>query len=81
VRPGIVAGAVLVFLTTVKELPMTLLLGPIGLETLATSVWGAVAAGSFTRAAAPAAILMVLSGATVALLLRAEDPMRGREST
>ena len=79
-RPGIVAGAALVFLTTVKELPMTLLLGPIGFETLATSVWSAVTAGSFTRAAAPAAILMVLSAATVALLLRAEDPMRTRET-
>jgi iron(III) transport system permease protein len=79
VRPGVMAGAALVFLTTVKELPMTLLLGPIGLQTLATSIWSAATEGFYARAAAPAALLMVLSALTVALLLRAEDPMRPQE--
>lgn len=72
IRPGIVAGAALVFLTTVKELPITLLLGPTGFQTLATVTWGAATEGFYARAAAPAATLMVLSAASIALLLRAE---------
>jgi iron(III) transport system permease protein len=75
-RPGIIAGMALVFLTTVKELPLTLLLGPTGFETLATAIWGAATEGFFARAAAPAAMLMILSGMTVGLLFRAEDPVR-----
>ena len=75
-RPGVIAGMALVFLTTVKELPLTLLLGPTGFETLATAIWGAATEGFFARAAAPAAMLMILSGATVGLLFRAEDPVR-----
>ncbi|HEY9845013.1 MAG TPA: ABC transporter permease subunit, partial [Candidatus Caenarcaniphilales bacterium] len=35
VRPGVVSGSVLIFLTAIKELPATLL-APIGFETLAT---------------------------------------------
>jgi iron(III) transport system permease protein len=75
-RPSLVAGGALVFLTTVKELPMALLLGPIGFRTLATDIWGAASEGFYARAAAPAAVLLVLSSATVALLLRAEERPR-----
>jgi len=75
-RPALLAGGALVFLTVVKELPMALLLGPIGFETLATEIWDAASAGFYARAAAPAAVLLVLSAATVALLLRAEEPAR-----
>jgi iron(III) transport system permease protein len=75
-RPGLVAGMALVFLTTVKELPITLLVGPTGFETLATAIWGAATEGFYARAAAPAAMLMLLSGATVALLFRMEEPVR-----
>lgn len=71
-RPGLVAGAGLVFLTTVKELPMTLILGPAGFRTLATSVWGAVGDGFYARAAAPALMLIVISIAGIGLLLREE---------
>ena len=75
-RPGVVAGMALVFLTTVKELPLTLLLGPTGFDTLATAIWGAATEGFFARAAAPAAILMILSALTVGVLIRAEEPAR-----
>jgi iron(III) transport system permease protein len=75
-RPALLAGGALVFLTVVKELPMALLLGPIGFETLATEIWDASSAGFYARAAAPAAVLLVLSAASVALLLRAEEPAR-----
>ena len=74
-RPGIVAGMALVFLTTVKELPLTLLLGPTGFDTLATQIWGAATEGFYARAAVPAALLMLLSALTVGLLFRAEEPV------
>lgn len=75
-RPGLVAGMALVFLTTVKELPLTLLLGPTGFGTLSTQIWGAATEGFYARAAAPAALLMLLSAGTVALLFRGEEPIR-----
>ncbi len=71
-RPGLVAGAALVFLTTAKELPMTLILAPTGFSTLATQVWGAVGDGFYARAAPSALLLVGLSLVSVALLLRAE---------
>jgi iron(III) transport system permease protein len=71
-RPGVAAAAALVFLTTIKELPMTLILAPTGFRTLATTVWGAVGEGFYARAAAPGLVLIVLSVAGVGLLLRSE---------
>jgi iron(III) transport system permease protein len=75
-RPALVAGGALVFLTTVKELPMALLLGPIGFDTLATQIWDAASEGFYARAAAPASVLLLLSFVSVAVLLRAEDGAR-----
>ncbi|MCA9860870.1 MAG: iron ABC transporter permease [Thermomicrobiales bacterium] len=67
--PGIGAGALLIFLTVVKELPMTLLLRPTGMETLATEVWTASTTSSFGRAAAPAVALMLVSVVPALFLL------------
>ncbi len=75
-RPAIVGGAALVFLTVVKELPLALLLAPIGFETLATEIWDAASSGFYARAAGPASLLLLVSIGTVALLLRAEDRAR-----
>jgi iron(III) transport system permease protein len=69
VRPGVLAGVALVFLTAMKELPATLLLGPTGYPTLATSVWSATAEAFFARAAAPGLLLIALSGIPLAILL------------
>jgi len=60
-RPGILAGAALVFLSAMKELPATLLLRPIGFDTLATEVWKYTSLGSYSRASPPALLLIVLS--------------------
>jgi iron(III) transport system permease protein len=59
--PGISAGAALVFLTVLKELPITLLLSPTGFDTLATEIWAASEGGAYGRAAAPALLLIGLS--------------------
>ena len=59
VRSGLGAGAALVFLSAMKELPATLLLRPIGFDTLATEVWKFTQLGSYSRAA-PAALLLIV---------------------
>ena len=69
IRPGLAAGAGLVFLTTMKELPATLILAPYGFKTLATSVWSAVSEAFFARAAAPALILILVSSLPLAALI------------
>ena len=65
---GVLAGAALVFLTSMKELPATLLLSPIGYETLATRVWSASSEAFFARAALPALALIALSALPLALI-------------
>jgi iron(III) transport system permease protein len=75
-RPAFVAAGALVFLTVVKELPLALLLAPIGFDTLATEIWDAASSGFYARAAGPAALLMAISVGTVAVLLRSEDRVR-----
>ncbi len=72
IAPGMVAGAVLVFLTTMKELPMTLMIGPIGMDTLVIKVWQAHNAFAYRYAAIPALLLIVISGLTMVVLLRQE---------
>ncbi len=71
-RPGILAGAALVFLTTIKELPATLLLGPTGFTTLATQIWSATEEAFFARAAAPALLLLLVSAASIVIILGQE---------
>lgn len=72
-RPGMLAGMGLVFLTTMKELPATLILGPFGFKTLATSVWSAVSEAFFAQAAAPALILILASSLPMAFLVLREQ--------
>lgn len=64
--PGVAAGAMLVFLTAMKELPATLILKPTGFETLATRIWEAANTGSYARAAVPALILIAISAVALA---------------
>lgn len=73
IRPGMVAGASLVFLTALKELPATLILAPTGFATLATAIWSAVSEAYFARAAAPALLLVLLSSVPLALLSAREQ--------
>jgi iron(III) transport system permease protein len=70
---GIVAGAALVFLETMRELPATLLLGPTGFETLATYLWRVYEAGYFGRAAIPGLLIILASILTLLIMLSAED--------
>lgn len=60
-RPGVLTGAALVMLTVMKDLPITLILAPIGFDTLAREIWQFTTTGSYGRAAAPALALVLLS--------------------
>jgi iron(III) transport system permease protein len=79
-RPGVLAGAALVFLTVMKELPLTLLLRPTGYDTLATAIWTATGSGSYAKAAAPALLLIAISAIpTMLLVARDGDGRRGED--
>ncbi len=69
VCPGILSGAALVFLTAIKELPATLLLAPIGFNTLATHVWQATENVSFSDAAVGALVMLVVSISSTLVVL------------
>lgn len=75
VAPGILSGAAMVFLMTMKELPATLVLSPIGSETLATSVWSSASEALFARAALPAILLVTVAGVPTAFFVL-RDPAR-----
>ncbi|KKC35418.1 hypothetical protein WH87_17360 [Devosia epidermidihirudinis] len=59
--PAILSAATLVFVEIVKELPATLLLRPLGVDTLATLVYMRANVGLFAQAALPA-LFIVLAG-------------------
>ena len=73
--PGLTSGAALVFLSTLKELPATLLLGPTGFKTLATDIWNQTTELQFSQAALPALLLLVAAAGSLALTL-AQDRRR-----
>ncbi len=71
IRASVASSLLLVFVDCVKELPATLLLRPFNYETLATRVHDQASLENLGQAA-PAAVLVILTGlAAVALLARA----------
>ena len=69
VSRGVAGGAALVFLLSMKELPATLILAPIGFNTLATSVWGAASEAFYARAALPALLLVITASVPMAIIV------------
>lgn len=67
--PGIGVAAALVGLAVIKELPATLLLRPIGTDTLATELWSHTGATSFAAAAPYAAAILIVASIPTALLM------------
>jgi iron(III) transport system permease protein len=70
IAPGLGAAAALVFLATVTELTATLLLAPIGTQTLATQFWANAASLSYGAAAPYAALMVAISALPTYLLTR-----------
>lgn len=67
-RGGVLAGAALIFLHAMKELPATLILAPLGFETLATDIWTQTSFGFYEASAIPALLLLAVAAVPVYLL-------------
>jgi iron(III) transport system permease protein len=72
-RKGLLVSVALVFLSAMKELPITFLLAPIGFSTLATEVWSYAEEALFGQAAPFALLIIAFSAAFVGLLLTREE--------
>lgn len=69
VAPGLLAAGGLVLLSTLKELPLTLMLAPTGFKTLATAIWGAASDGFYAEVGIASLVLIALSGVLTWLLV------------
>ena len=75
--PGLAAGAGLVMLSTMKELPATLLASPIGFRTLATQIWNTYEALFLPEMAVLALVLLAISATmTWSLVIRRSEHLR-----
>jgi iron(III) transport system permease protein len=76
VRAGLLTACLLVFTEVMKELPATLLLRPLGGDTLAVAVWQATSESLFETAALPALMIVLAGLLPVVLMIRLSG--RGR---
>ena len=70
----------LVFVETIKELPATVLLRPLGGDTLATAVWQSTSESLWEAAAPPALAIIAVALVPVILLVRTFDRREGAET-
>lgn len=77
--PALAAAALLVFVDCLKELPITLLLRPLNVETLATSIYQHASRGSFEDGALAALLIVAAGIPPIIFLLRLTD-RRDRET-
>jgi iron(III) transport system permease protein len=68
VAGGVLGGTARVFLHAIKELPATLLLAPIGFDTLATDIWRQTTFGFYEASAIPALALLLIAAPPLYLL-------------
>ena len=73
IHRAIAASAVLIFVDCMKELPATLLLRPLGVETLATLLYGEAARGTYENGAIAALLIVSVGLLPVLLLSRLAD--------
>lgn len=66
--PALAAGCGLVLLSVMKELPATLLLAPIGVDTLAIRIWSASSEGFYAQAGLASVMLVALAAVLTWLL-------------
>ena len=75
--PPLAAGGGLVMLSTMKELPATLLAAPLGFDTLATRIWTANEGGFLADAGMASLVLIAVSALlTWLLVIRRADHLR-----
>ena len=63
-------GVLIVFIEVMKEQPATLLLRPIGFDTLASKIYNFTFEGQWELAATPSIILIIFSSVAVLLLYK-----------
>jgi iron(III) transport system permease protein len=80
-RPALASAALLVFVDCLKELPATLLLRPLNVETLATLVYGHAARGQFEDGALAALLIVVVGVWPVLRLTRSAEHRNEARST
>jgi iron(III) transport system permease protein len=76
-RPALFGAVIVVFVDCLKELPATLLLRPLNVETLATSIYQYASRGSFEDGAAAALLIVAASVPPVLWLTRFADLPEG----
>ncbi|MGU3493520.1 ABC transporter permease [Xanthobacteraceae bacterium A53D] len=69
-RPALATAALIVFVDGMKELPATLLLRPLGVETLSTHIYGEAARGTYEDGALAALLILLVGLIPVILLAR-----------
>ena len=70
IRPGMAAGWMLVFISSIKELAATLLLRPAGFDTLPVRIWIATTEVDFAGAAATSLMLIATTAVPLFLIKR-----------
>jgi iron(III) transport system permease protein len=78
-RPALATAALLVFVDCMKELPATLLLRPLGIETLATHLYGEAVRGTYEEAAVAALLIVALGLLPVIVLARVSRARPGED--
>jgi iron(III) transport system permease protein len=71
-RPGLIVALTLVFLSAMKELPLTILLKPNNFQTLSQNIWDKTHDASYADAAPFALLILVISMIFVGVLMRGE---------
>ena len=75
-RPAIGTGALLVFVDTMKELSITLLLRPMNFETLATWLYAEAARGTYEEGVIAALLIVAVGLIPVIILARSQDKIK-----
>jgi iron(III) transport system permease protein len=70
IRGSVLTALILVFVETMKEMPATLLLRPLGLDTLAIAVWERTSESLWADAAAPALAIVAAGLIPVLVVIR-----------
>lgn len=71
--PAMLSGGLLAFVDIAKELPVTLLLRPLNVETLSTYLYGEAARGTYEDGAVAAVLIVMIGLVPVTLLLRIDQ--------
>src|SRR3989338_4705452 len=72
-NPVLATAWILVFLSSMRELPASLLLRPAGFDPLTVKVWTAASEGFYEQSAAPALLIVLLSLPLIIIMTRAQE--------